>query len=337
MGAEQSKMTPRTTSFETSQISQLNQYNWIPSFQTLKNSYSPDRDTDSSPITGHDPIPSTTEYLDLRRNMPTIPEADQHCYQVVKAFCFALNYELVNSRKIKVFPPSYEYLKYFLAHSVGATQLHSFQHLSEVIKAFGICDTAGCRDDQQRADGPSDQLIESARKYRHVQLRIVASDLAETESTHVSYRTVIKQQLLAGQVVLFGMPWYSNFLKSREMPALSLPSPADFTVGGFCGVIVGFIEKDQQWIVATCFGTDWGDHGYIYVPYHVLSQVGAELVTLDLNEELIQLDLDTKRYLASGASRYQVTNHGWLGHATSHRATPENDTTDTCSMSRIAY
>jgi hypothetical protein len=325
MGSDQSKPSTQSLSYESTPIANLNQYNWIPSFQTLRH-----------PVASEELVPNSdnTGYLDLRRHMPEIPEPDQKGYQVVKAFCFALNYELVASRKISVFPPSYEYLKYFLDNSVGANQLHSFQHLSEVIKSFGICGDSECRTDQQVGNGPSDTLIESARKYRHLQLKIMEPDMSQGDMLPASYTKRIIEKLLAGKVVLIGMPWYSNFLKSQDMPALSLPTINDFIQGGFCGVIVGFIDKDQQWIVATCQGRDWGDHGYIYLPYNVLIQTGGELVTIELNEELIQLDIDTKRYPASNLTSQRRMAHGWRGTEPVHRPEP---TADTCSISRTLY
>ena len=278
-------------------------------------------------------------YLDLRRHMPKIPDLDQKNYQVVKAFCLALNYELVRSRKVTVFPPSYEYLKYFLEKSIGATQLHSFQHLSEIIKSFGIAGEAECRNNQQKSPIPTDDLLDSARKYRHIQLKIVEATVGggrETLLDQPNYIDAIKANLQEEKVVLMGMPWYSNFLKSRNMPTLSIPTRDDFILGGFCGIIVGFIEKDRQWIVATCRGQDWGDHGYIYLPYHVLTKTGGELVTIELNEELIQLEMDSSRYPSNKVSDVRGSRtgqHKW-GESPGKKG---NSASDTVSISRTLY
>lgn len=328
MGSEQSQ--PNKPECQTpSPMNNLNELNWIPSFQILR--------YPGNQILNISSDDEQAMYIDLRRHMPGIPDPDNKCYQVVKAFCFALNYELVRSRKITVFPPSYEYLKYFLETSIDSVQLHSFHHLSEVIKNFGICSETECRGDQQRSSGPTDDLLESARKYRHIQLKIMEPIVTDDDVANFNYVSIIKHTLLEGKVVLLGMPWYSNFLKSQEMPALSLPTPDDFIQGGFCGVVVGFIDKDQQWIVATCRGKSWGDHGYIYLPYHVLTKIGAELVTIELNEELIQLELDSKRYVnATITNNRRMINHRWKSTSTPKTTNQDSDP-DIRSITRTLY
>ena len=333
MGSEQSQLSKTDEQISNNlpdPINSLNEFNWIPSFQVLQ-----------CPISNVANVSERDDqslYIDLRRQMPDIPEPDRNGYQVVKALCFALNYELVRSRKITVFPPSYEYIKYFLSSSIGAIQLHSFQHLSEVIKTFGICSEAECRGDQHNSSEPSDRLLESARKYRHIQLKIIEPTITETDDTQFTYIHTVNQILLAGKVVLFGMPWYSNFYKSQEIPAISLPCSDDFIKGGFCGVIVGFIDKDQQWIVATCRGKSWGDHGYIYLPYHVLTKIGGELVTIELNEELIQLEHDSKCYVKSSVSvgHRSISHHSW-NHQPRVKKTQTSTEEDSISITRTLY
>ena len=38
-------------------------------------------------------------------------------------------------------------------------------------------------------------------------------------------------------------------------------------MGGFCGLIVGFIENESKFIVMTARGKKWGQDGFIYISY----------------------------------------------------------------------
>ena len=142
---------------------------------------------------------------------------------------------------------------FLLRNITGTDQLHSFGHLSEIVRTFGICS----HDDYQNyPERPTDDTFNRARPYRHLKFIKIPINIDN-----------IKSQLVDETPLLLGLPIYSNFLKTETEPKLTISNQDDILLGGFCGIIVGFQETDQHFIVLTTKGKRWGDRGYIFIPY----------------------------------------------------------------------
>lgn len=262
MGNEPSIEASTTSPPTLKPINRFSEYNWTPSFSSLRPPLT------SVPITNEDDLP---EYIDLRKHMPDIPYGDSQYSQVCKAVVTAINYEMVMHPEIPTFPPSEHFLYYMLKFSIGVDQLHSFGHVSQAISRFGIC-SAG----DYKGNHPTDEVFELALPYRHI--RLIPVQIEETTSV-----------LRNGHVILLGMPVYSSFMKTQTDPVLTT-DPDDFLLGGLCGIIVGYTEREQHYTVMVCRGKGWGARGYIQVPYGLLAEFGAELCRVDLRAEIIQLE-----------------------------------------------
>jgi C1A family cysteine protease len=77
----------------------------------------------------------------------------------------------------------------------------------------------------------------------------------------------IKKVLAKGQPVVFGMKIYSYFQNIGPSGELKLPQEGDVFVGGHAVCVVGYDNKKKVLIVRNSFGSEWGDHGYFYMPY----------------------------------------------------------------------
>jgi hypothetical protein len=282
MGNEPSIEAPTTSTPATSlkPINRFSEYNWTPSFSSLRPPLT------SVPITEDEDLP---EYIDLRKHMPDIPYGDSQYSQVCKAVVTAINYEMVMHPEIPTFPPSEQFLYYMLKFSIGVDQLHSFGHVSQAISRFGICSTG-----DYKGNHPTDEVFELALPYRHI--RLLPVQIEETTSV-----------LRNGHVILLGMPVYSSFMKTQTDPVLTT-DPDDFLLGGLCGIIVGYTEREQHYTVMVCRGKGWGARGYIQVPYGLLAEFGVELCRVDLRAEIIQLETQSSRSRLSMHSMHSSTS-----------------------------
>ncbi len=282
MGNEQS--APVKQNIHLSLSSKLYEYNWIPSFSSLTNHTMISRDNNSDLLneTSESQSQETQfpEYIDLRREISCLPEGNDQFTQVCKSVVTIINYSLLKSKRLYTFPPSYNYLMYLLKHVIGSQQLHSFGHLSEVIRKFGICSE---NDYVNYPEQPNDETFMLANPYRHIKLINIPLDI-----------TKIKTALAKETPLLLGMPIYSNFLKTETDPKLTLSNSDDILLGGFCGVIVGYQETDHHFIVLTTKGKRWGDRGYVFIPYGQIIKTGAEIVQLEIRDELVILDIEKK-------------------------------------------
>ena len=286
MGAEQSTESKASNNIPINFSGKLYQYNWIPSFSSLTNSL-PEKVVDDT----SDNKSNAPEYIDLRREINILPDNKDNYTQVCKSLVTIINYSLLKSKNLYTFPPSYNYLMFLLKNVIGSEQLHSFGHLSEIIRKFGICSE---NDYSNFPERPNDETFMLANPYRHMKLINIPLDL-----------DTIKAKLAKETPMLIGMPIYSNFLKTETDPKLTISNNDDILLGGLCGVIVGYQDTDNHFIVLTNKGKRWGDRGYIFIPYKEVLNKGAEIVQLEIRDELVTLDVEKKQY----PTNIQVANY----------------------------
>jgi C1A family cysteine protease len=76
----------------------------------------------------------------------------------------------------------------------------------------------------------------------------------------------IKQYLINGSPIVFGIAVYSSFMNITGM--IPMPDVNTETLLGYhCVVIVGFDDSKLMFKVANSWGTNWGQKGYFYLPY----------------------------------------------------------------------
>lgn len=80
----------------------------------------------------------------------------------------------------------------------------------------------------------------------------------------------LKSALYEGFPVVFGFSVFTNFMEEDVTRSGVVPMPAGHLEGGHCVTLVGYNDITQQWKVANSWGTEWGLHGYCYMPYAFL-------------------------------------------------------------------
>jgi hypothetical protein len=192
----------------------------------------------------------------------------------------AFNHALLQCRRLKPFTPSPQFWKYLLHNWYGSNQLHSLEQIEAVVTTYGACHQNQYND---YSVAPSEDIFSSASPFRHVKFKRIyhSSDS-------------IRNELSKKRVVIWGMQVFSNFLLTQDTQQSTLmPSTEeDAPIGGLCGLIVGYIEKNHTFIMLVARGSNWGDQGYIYLPESYLDR-GGEAYILRIQEELVQLELES--------------------------------------------
>jgi C1A family cysteine protease len=84
--------------------------------------------------------------------------------------------------------------------------------------------------------------------------------------------TLIKQVLVAGLPIIFGMNVYESFESETvtRTGMVTVPRENENLLGGHVALIVGYDESKRCFIVMNSWGINWGDKGYFYLPYDYL-------------------------------------------------------------------
>lgn len=83
----------------------------------------------------------------------------------------------------------------------------------------------------------------------------------------------MKQCLAEGFPFVVGIQIFESF-ESQQVAMtgmVPMPNPAtDNCLGGHAVLVCGYNDAKQVWILRNSWGTQWGDHGYFYLPYPYL-------------------------------------------------------------------
>ena len=269
-GAESKAVNPILYTYNN--IVNFNKFNWISSYK-MHTDVIINADNDDTDL---------KEFIDQRLKISYIQEDDDQCLGVIKTVCSYLNYLLYTSKTLNEFHPSVAFLHYCANNNYKITQLHSFKHIFSIIKTFGFCSENDflTPSDINEIEHPSEEAYISAKKYKSINVMRVVNDL-----------NLIKKILSNDEIILLGMPIFSNFLSSRTSGNVNVPDVNDIEVGGISGIIVGYLDNKQKFIVLLSKGKYWGDKGFIYVSYdYIIGNYGIELWVMSLNEELVQIN-----------------------------------------------
>lgn len=79
----------------------------------------------------------------------------------------------------------------------------------------------------------------------------------------------MKNTLSHGYPFVFGFAVYESFESSDVSLSgiVPLPSPSEHLLGGHAVMAVGYDEDRERFILRNSWGSNWGDHGYFYMPY----------------------------------------------------------------------
>ena len=237
----------------------LQDYNWIPSYKIeyklKKNEYF-----------------NRGKYLDNYLNnfnfldTITISKPYEH---VIDTIDIALKDEFKQSN-INNFIPSSKFLKDILTKTLKNYNRFSFLDLIQLIQHYGIVNDIYYKKNNYIIDN---NLLKESFKYKYINF-IGINDLH-----------LIKSKILSKKMILFGMSITETFLLTKKEPLLKLDNK--IIIGGVSGILIGFNDTKQFFILQLTKGCNWGDKGRIYIPYNYIINYNPEMYFLKIDEELI--------------------------------------------------
>jgi len=248
----------------------FNRYNWIQSYSKFNEEiikYNEEEEDEEK------------NYCDLRPNINGI--FNENSNLIILSICVYLNYLLLNTEKLNPFVISYDYLDYNLSKLFNNDAgKNNFRSIFELIKKIGFVSADENIFDREKL---REDIHELGKNYKYILYKKVDNDIR-----------LVKRLLNNDKLILIGFPIYTNFESNINLTStLNVPKDNDTIIGGISGIICGYIEKKEMFIMYVGISKKLGDRGYIYVPYDYIKR-NSELWTLELNEELILLNLNEK-------------------------------------------
>ena len=230
----------------------INKYNLIPSFPNSKHKVI--TKTTIKHLLNIE-VDSETNYIDFRNNFPEIININTLPFNPIACVVYCLHYSLLELN-LPIFPPSQMYIYRHCFFYKDVPNLLSFEVIFNAIKNYGICSENDFKTSIEHLSTTLDTLlIERAKKFRFLKIYRVEQSL-----------DVIRNVLRNKNPILIGMN--INYKLENISDTLWMPSEdEEHSLGALGGVLVGFIEDRQVFIMAQTFGSQFGLSGYVMVPY----------------------------------------------------------------------
>jgi hypothetical protein len=242
-------------------------------------------------------LSTTKRNSDLRINIDTIPvfQVEDDKLQI-SVFVSTMIYSQLSNYmddNLSIFFPSI----YFIFRNSTSTSNLSHSELSikntlDSIHKHGICNNKSYS---------AEDLINNIEPSKEIQIR---SKMYDLEYYRVD-NDLSKLKLLINndQMILINYFVFDNFedniQNSSRKGLVRMPSVKDEFNNIKTGLVVGYLDKKKLLIVKGCWGAEWGDNGYIYIPYAYISKYVMDLwvtrlvIRQDYNwkEELLKLEI----------------------------------------------
>ena len=129
----------------------------------------------------------------------------------------------------------------------------------EVLQKKGACAEATWQYDEKKfLKRPTQEAYQEAKQF-------LVQDKERIENNLAAWKSALAE----GYPIAFGIELFESFDKVRRDGRVKVPHPhKEKHIGGHAMLCVGYLEKDQLFIVRNSWGKDWGDKGYCYIPYH---------------------------------------------------------------------
>ena len=251
-------------------------YNLVPSFPNLNKIILDDKILDKTFNLNNEGI--VPKYVDLRATFPDILDIGDLPLNPIYAVSYMLQYALLK-QNLPVFPPSNIFIFLNCKFYRFSPRILTLETIFKSIRTNGFCSENDFRTNKDNLNKSiTEGMRQKAVSYKFINIGKVKQDL-ET----------IKKVLLSKQPILVGLTVYYSL--NRVTNAFWLPDVNIESIqGGIAGVIVGYIEDREVFIVAQTFGSQFGENGYILVPFDYILNPNYtfELYTLALDKNRIE-------------------------------------------------
>jgi len=199
--------------------------------------------------------------VDLRPQMPPIGDQGQLGSCTAWASLAAYRYEL-DKQKLADFDPS-ELAQYYWSRALeGTTASDAGATIRDAVKVIAKTGVAPEKLWPYNIDKFNQAPPSSAKQAAH---RHVALEYQSVPRT----LTALKSALAARYPVIIGISVYESFESNAVVHTgvVPMPSPSEELLGGHALLLVGYDDATQRFTTRNSWGTSFGDHGYVYLPY----------------------------------------------------------------------
>lgn len=241
---------------------------WIPDLPDIR-----DFKFSARGVIKHDDLPTL---VNLKEQCP--PVYDQGPIGSCTAQAIIANYEFLLRRQYAsdLEPLSRLFLYYCERERENTVEIDAGATLRTGMKV--IADIGVCKDSSWlyiTADfnaRPNSECFEQATIHQALRYEKVSQDL-----------TSLKECLAAGFPFVFGFAVYENFYQGD---GIFMDFPKGRLMGGHAVMAVGYDDTLQRFTIRNSWGESWGDGGYFYMPYSILTDpnISRDLWALKLVE-----------------------------------------------------
>ncbi|KAL1495926.1 hypothetical protein AB1Y20_014568 [Prymnesium parvum] len=132
-------------------------------------------------------------------------------------------------------------------------------------------------------DKPPEEAFVQARNYKVSGSRSVNVDLEE-----------MRRCLAEGHPIIFGLKLTKSFFRPPPSGCIKTPNPDDpqsAEHGLHAMLLVGYMDREQLFIVRNSWGENWGVGGYCYIPYDYVANPDFNVCGMYAIEGLTEVDL----------------------------------------------
>lgn len=215
--------------------------------------------------------------IDLRNQCPPIFDQGKLGSCSAQAIAAAYLFDEMKQKNIDQFVPSRLFIYYNERVIEGSVDDDAGAQLRDGMKTInknGVChEKLWPYDINVFTQKPTAECYQDAQNHHGISYHRVSQNAYE-----------IKHCLSEGYPIVFGFLVFESFENPdvARTGVMSMPQENDKPIGGHAVLAVGYDDKKQCFIVRNSWSSNWGDHGYFYMPYQYMlnPKLAADFWTL---------------------------------------------------------
>lgn len=206
--------------------------------------------------------------VDLRPSMPPVYDQGQLGSCTANSSGAAYQYDQIIQKEATNWTPSRLFIYYNSRKLEGTINEDSGAEIRDAIKSIadpGVCPEVPDwpYDISKFTECPPQSCYDTAQNHKAVQYQRIDQTLDQ-----------LKSALISGFPIVFGFAVYSSFESASVEKTGIVPMPnvkSETLLGGHSVICTSFDDSTQRFGCANSWGPNFGDKGYIYMPYEYLT------------------------------------------------------------------
>jgi len=211
---------------------------------------------------------------------------DIQTHEISKILCFYILYiiqhKCIIQRQHK-FNPSLYFIQSLLSEYCFKKNKTSIRDCLYCVQEYGVIDTLY----YNKTSNIDTNILSIAKDYNNITFSRIHNRIGD-----------IKNTLHANIPIIIQLPIYSHFIDIGvdSDGEYTMPDDNDTLIGSLCGLLIGFIESKNMYVVKICIANNFGDQGVIYIPYTFIDTYVKDLWILDVHIDFFENYKKIKKY-----------------------------------------